>query len=51
MCSIISFLNAKNVKPARIHRELAEIYGDNLMTGEKVGLAFQQCTNHGLGGL
>ncbi|GBM42465.1 hypothetical protein AVEN_139899-1 [Araneus ventricosus] len=30
--SVIRFLNAKNVKPAEIHRELVEIYGENKMT-------------------
>ncbi|GBM22061.1 hypothetical protein AVEN_137371-1 [Araneus ventricosus] len=30
--SVIRFLNAKNVKPAEIHRQLLEIYGDNVMT-------------------
>ncbi|GBN69608.1 hypothetical protein AVEN_25773-1 [Araneus ventricosus] len=30
--SVIRFLNAKKVKPAEIHRQLAEIYGENVMT-------------------
>ncbi|GBL93622.1 hypothetical protein AVEN_25621-1 [Araneus ventricosus] len=30
--SVIRFLNAKNVKPAEIHRQLVEIYGENAMT-------------------
>ncbi|GBM16608.1 hypothetical protein AVEN_88950-1 [Araneus ventricosus] len=30
--SIIRFLNAKKVKPAEIHRQLVEIYGENVMT-------------------
>ncbi|GBN11440.1 hypothetical protein AVEN_193275-1 [Araneus ventricosus] len=30
--SLIRFLNAKNVKPAKIHRQLVEIYGENVMT-------------------
>ncbi|GBN96509.1 hypothetical protein AVEN_84905-1 [Araneus ventricosus] len=30
--SVIRFLNAKNVKPAEIHRQLVEIYGENVMT-------------------
>ncbi|GBN20076.1 hypothetical protein AVEN_234770-1 [Araneus ventricosus] len=30
--SVIRFLNAKNVKLAEIHRQLVEIYGENLMT-------------------
>ncbi|GBN49171.1 Histone-lysine N-methyltransferase SETMAR [Araneus ventricosus] len=32
MRSLIRFLNAKNVKPAEIHRQLVEIYGENVMT-------------------
>ncbi|GBO40419.1 hypothetical protein AVEN_193534-1, partial [Araneus ventricosus] len=28
----IRFLNAKNVKPAEIHRQLVEINGKNVMT-------------------
>ncbi|GBN58813.1 hypothetical protein AVEN_7787-1 [Araneus ventricosus] len=30
--SVIWFLNAKNVKPAEIHHQLVEIYGENVMT-------------------
>ncbi|GBM68808.1 hypothetical protein AVEN_22280-1 [Araneus ventricosus] len=30
--SVIRFLNAKNVKPAEIHRQLVEIYGENVTT-------------------
>ncbi|GBN92351.1 hypothetical protein AVEN_131824-1 [Araneus ventricosus] len=30
--SVIRILNAKNVKPAEIHRQLVEIYGENVMT-------------------
>ncbi|GBL83933.1 hypothetical protein AVEN_100826-1 [Araneus ventricosus] len=30
--SVIRFLNAKNVKPVEIHRQLVEIYGENVMT-------------------
>ncbi|GBM92642.1 hypothetical protein AVEN_107058-1 [Araneus ventricosus] len=30
--SAMRFLNAKNVKPAEIHRQLIEIYGENVMT-------------------
>ncbi|GBO06189.1 hypothetical protein AVEN_33758-1 [Araneus ventricosus] len=30
--SVIQFLNAKNVKPAEIHRQLVEIDGENVMT-------------------
>ncbi|GBL81721.1 hypothetical protein AVEN_93496-1 [Araneus ventricosus] len=32
MRSVIRFLNAKKVKPAEIHRQLVEIYGENVMT-------------------
>lgn len=30
--SVIRFINAKNVKPAETHRQLVEIFGDNVMT-------------------
>ncbi|GBO08708.1 hypothetical protein AVEN_101354-1 [Araneus ventricosus] len=30
--SVIWFLNAKNVKPAEIHRQLVQISGENVMT-------------------
>ncbi|GBM11086.1 hypothetical protein AVEN_242975-1 [Araneus ventricosus] len=30
--SVIRFLNAKKVKPVEIHRQLVEIYGENVMT-------------------
>ncbi|GBO05727.1 hypothetical protein AVEN_220549-1 [Araneus ventricosus] len=30
--SVIRFLNAKNAKPAEIHRQLVEIYVENVMT-------------------
>ncbi|GBL87764.1 hypothetical protein AVEN_81365-1 [Araneus ventricosus] len=30
--SVIRFLNAKNVKPTEIRRQLVEIYGENVMT-------------------
>jgi hypothetical protein len=29
--SVIHFLNAKNVKPADIHRQICEVYGENAM--------------------
>ncbi|GBL69482.1 hypothetical protein AVEN_68484-1 [Araneus ventricosus] len=29
---VIRFLNAKNVKPDEVHRQLVEIYGENVMT-------------------
>ncbi|GBN92910.1 hypothetical protein AVEN_13749-1 [Araneus ventricosus] len=34
--SVIRFLNAKNVKPAEIHRQLVQIYGENVMTDRMV---------------
>ncbi|GBN64054.1 hypothetical protein AVEN_21466-1 [Araneus ventricosus] len=34
--SVIRFLNTKKVKPAEIHRQLVEIYGENVMTDEMV---------------
>jgi hypothetical protein len=30
--SIIRFLNERNVKPADIHREICEVYGENAMS-------------------
>ncbi|GBN87995.1 hypothetical protein AVEN_100233-1 [Araneus ventricosus] len=30
--SVIRFLNANNIKPAEIHRQLLEIYGENVIT-------------------
>ncbi|GBM39656.1 hypothetical protein AVEN_104879-1 [Araneus ventricosus] len=30
--SVIRFLNAKNVKPAEIHRQLVEIYSEDVIT-------------------
>ena len=29
--SVIRFLNARNVKPADIHRQICEVYGENAM--------------------
>ncbi|GBN57012.1 hypothetical protein AVEN_16475-1 [Araneus ventricosus] len=34
--SVIRSLNAKKVKPAEIHRQLVEIYGENVITDGKV---------------
>ena len=31
--SVIRFLNARNVKPAEIHRQICEVYGENAMSG------------------
>jgi transposase len=30
--SVIRFLNARNVKPADIHRQICEVYGENAMS-------------------
>jgi transposase len=30
--SVIRFLNARNVKPADIHRQVCEVYGENVMS-------------------
>jgi hypothetical protein len=30
--SVIHFLNARNVKPADIHRQICEVYGENAMS-------------------
>jgi hypothetical protein len=30
--SFICFLNARNVKPADIHRQICEVYGENAMS-------------------
>ncbi|GBO40716.1 hypothetical protein AVEN_225128-1 [Araneus ventricosus] len=32
VCSVMWFLNAKNVKPAEIHCQLVDIYGEKIMT-------------------
>ena len=32
MQSVIRFLNARNVKPADIHRQICEVYGENAMS-------------------
>jgi hypothetical protein len=34
--SVIRFLNATNVKPADIHRQMCEVYGQNAMTDKMV---------------
>ncbi|GBN65992.1 hypothetical protein AVEN_237014-1 [Araneus ventricosus] len=33
---VILFLKAKNIKPAEIHRQLVQIYGENVMTDRMV---------------
>ncbi|GBN03054.1 hypothetical protein AVEN_169993-1 [Araneus ventricosus] len=47
--SVIRFLNSKKVKPAEIHRQLVEIYGENVMTDGMVRKWVRQfndgCTN------
>jgi hypothetical protein len=35
--SVIRFLNARNVKPADIHRQICEVYGENAMSDGMVG--------------
>ena len=30
--SVVRFLNARNVKPAEIHRQICEVYGQNAMS-------------------
>ncbi|GBM73650.1 hypothetical protein AVEN_195942-1 [Araneus ventricosus] len=40
--SVIQFLNTKKVKPAEIHRQLVEIYGENEMTDGMVRKWVQQ---------
>jgi hypothetical protein len=30
--SVIKFLNAKNVRPAEIYRQVCEVYGENAMS-------------------
>ena len=30
--SVVRFLNARNVKPADIHRQICEVYGENAMS-------------------
>jgi hypothetical protein len=34
--SVIRFLNARNVKPVDIHRQICEVYGENAMSDEMV---------------
>ena len=38
MLSVIRFLNAKNMKPAEIHRQLCDVYGEHAMSnGTEMG--------------
>jgi hypothetical protein len=34
--SVISFLNARNIKPADIHRQLCDLYGEHAMSDSMV---------------
>jgi hypothetical protein len=36
MRSVIHFLNARNMKPAYIHRQLCEVYGEHAMSNSMV---------------
>ena len=36
MRSVIRFLNAKNMKPAEIHRQLCDVYGEHAMSSSMV---------------
>jgi hypothetical protein len=36
MCSVIRFLNARNMKPADIYRQLCEVYGEHAMSDSMV---------------
>jgi hypothetical protein len=36
MRSVIRFLNARNMKPADIHRQLCEVYGEHAMSDSMV---------------
>ncbi|GBN92970.1 hypothetical protein AVEN_58675-1 [Araneus ventricosus] len=42
---VIQFLNSKNVKPAEIHCQLVEVYGENLMTDGMVRKWVRQFNN------
>jgi len=37
MQSVIHFLNAKNMKPAEIHCQLCDVYGEHAMSSSMVG--------------
>jgi len=32
ICSLIRFLNARNVLPSEIHHQICQVYGDNAMS-------------------
>jgi len=36
MWSVIRFMNAKNMKPAEIHRQLCDVYGEHTMSSSMV---------------
>ena len=40
--SVIRFLNARNVKPADIHRQICEVYGKNAMSDGMVRIWFRK---------
>ena len=44
--AVIKFLNARNVRPCDIHRQLKEVYGDNVMDESSVR---RWCRNFNLG--
>lgn len=43
--AVIRFLNAKNVEPVNIHRQLCEIYGENCMSVQQVRFWCREFTN------
>ncbi|GBM06029.1 hypothetical protein AVEN_49415-1 [Araneus ventricosus] len=45
--SVLRFLNAKKVKPAEIHRQLVEIYDENVMTDGMVRKWVRQFRTNG----
>ena len=36
ICSVIRYLSAKGVKAVEIHRNICEVYGQNIMSDEMV---------------
>ena len=47
--SVIRFLNARNVKPADIHRQICEVYGENAMNDgmvRKCVRKFNECSDN-----
>ncbi|GBM59869.1 hypothetical protein AVEN_50454-1 [Araneus ventricosus] len=41
--SVIRFLHLKKIYPAEIHRQLVEVYGDNVMSRKKVWFLCKEC--------